>query len=93
MLYRYIAVISEAEGVFYAKVPDIVGCITTANNLQEAIMLITDALNLALTVLEDENITPNQPTLQSEIQHNPCDILTVIQSDTMKYRKLLSLPL
>ena len=56
MLYRYIAVISEAEGVFYAKVPDIVGCITTANNLQEAIMLITDALNLALTVLEDENI-------------------------------------
>ena len=41
MLYRYIAVISEAEGVFYAKVPDIVGCITTANNLQEAIMLIT----------------------------------------------------
>ena len=93
MLYRYIAVISEAEGVFYAKVPDIVGCITTANNLQEAIMLITDALNLALTVLEDENITPNQPTIQSEIQHNPCDILTVIQADTMKYRKLLSLPL
>lgn len=52
MLYRYIAVISEAEGVFYAKVPDIVGCITTANNLQEAIMLITDALNLALTKMK-----------------------------------------
>ena len=60
MLYRYIAVISEAEGVFYAKVPDIVGCITTANNLQEAIMLITDALNLALTILHQINRHYNQ---------------------------------
>ena len=79
MLYMYTAIITEIDGTFYAKVPDIDGCITTANTLQ-------DALNLSLTVLEDENIAPHAPTPQSDIPHNPCDILTVIQADTIKYR-------
>lgn len=86
MLYMYTAIITEIDGTFYAKVPDIDGCITTANTLQDAILLITDALNLSLTVLEDENIVPHAPTPQSDIPHNPCDILTVIQADTIKYR-------
>ena len=84
MLYMYTAIITEVDGTFYAKVPDINGCITTANTLQNAILLITDALNLALTVLEDENITPPAPTPQSDLPHNPCDVLTVIQADTIK---------
>lgn len=86
MLYMYTAIITEVDGTFYAKVPDINGCITTANTLQNAILLITDALNLALTVLGDENITPPAPTPQSDLPHNPCDVLTVIQADTIKYR-------
>ena len=56
MLYAYTAVITESDGIFYAKVPDIDGCITTGNSLPEAISLITDALNLCLVGLEDEDI-------------------------------------
>lgn len=48
MLYTYTAVISESDGTFYARVPDVNGCITTAQSLPEAISLITDALNLGL---------------------------------------------
>ncbi len=86
MLYAYTAVISKSDGTFYAKVPDIDGCITTAKSLSEAIALITDALNLCLVVLEDEGLQPSSPTPQSDIPHNPSDILTIIQADTIKYR-------
>ena len=88
MLYTYTAVIHESDGPFYAKVPDIDGCITTAKSLSEAIDLITDALSLALVVLEDEDIQPKQPTPQSDILHSSDDILTIIQADTIKYRSL-----
>ena len=88
MIYTYTAVISESDGTFYAKVPDINGCITTAKTLQQAIELITDAANLALVVLVDEGIQPNAPTPQADIPHDTHDILTIIQADTIKYRSL-----
>lgn len=86
MLYTYTAVITESDGTFYAKVPDINGCITTAASLPEAIALITDALNLCLVVLEDENLQPYPATPQSDIPHDTHDILTIIQADTILYR-------
>ena len=58
MQYIYTAVISKKDSTFYAKVPDIDSCITTGKSLQETVLLITDALNLCLTVLEDEGIAP-----------------------------------
>ncbi len=88
MLYNYTAVISESDGTFYASVPDINGCITTAKSLSDAIALITDALNVCLVVLEDENIQPVAPTPQSDIPHEKSDILTIIQADTIKYRSM-----
>lgn len=86
MLYTYTAIISEEDGTFYAKVPDINGCITTGKTLAEAIELITDALNACLVVLEDEDITPAPATAQKDIIHDPSDILTIIQADTILYR-------
>lgn len=88
MQYTYTAVITEDNGTFYAKVPDIDGCITTAKSLSEAIRLITDALSACLVVLEDEGIKPASPTPQHAIPHNPDDILTVVQADTILYRSL-----
>lgn len=86
MLYAYTAVISESDGTFYAKVPDVSGCITTASSLPEAISPITDALNLCLVGLEDEGIKPNPATPQSAIPHALGDTLTIIQADTLTYR-------
>lgn len=89
MLYTYTAVISQSDETFYAKVPDVDGCITTGRSLPEAIDLITDALSVSLVVLEDEDIKPNAPTPQSEIPHDPDDVLTIIQVDTIQYRSLI----
>ncbi len=56
MEYLFTAVISEKNKTFYAKVPDIDGCITTAATLSKAIDLISDALSLCLVVREDEKL-------------------------------------
>ncbi|MGN0354500.1 MAG: type II toxin-antitoxin system HicB family antitoxin [Muricoprocola sp.] len=88
MIYSYTAVISQDGDTFYARVPDIDGCTTTARSLPEAIDLITDAMNLALVVLEDEGISPRHPTKQADITHSSDDVLTIIQADTIKYRSM-----
>ena len=88
MLYNYTAVITESDGTFYASVPDIDGCITTAKSLSEAITLITDALNLCLIVVLGLLVEYFHPLEQSNIPHEKPDILTIIQADTIKYRSM-----
>lgn len=89
MLYTYTAVITEENGTFCAKVPDVNGCITTASSFTEATALITDALCLCLVCLEDEGITSKQPTPQTIIPHMQADILIIIEADTIKYRSVI----
>ncbi len=86
MQYIYTAVIFEEDGTFYAKVPDVKGCITTASSLWEIFDMVSDALNLCLVALEDEGITPNPPTPQRDIPHGENDILALVRADTVKYR-------
>ena len=40
MQYTYTAVITEKDGTFYAKVPDVDGCITTAPTWQRRLPLL-----------------------------------------------------
>lgn len=88
MLYTYTAVITRADNIYYAKVPDVPGCITTASSLSEAIDLITDALCGCLVVLEDEGVSPVAPTPQNDIEHDAGSVLTIIRADTIKYRSM-----
>lgn len=87
MQYTYTTIISKKDSTFYATVPDIDSCITTGKSLQEAISQITDALNLCLTVLENEGVVPKRPTPKIDFPHLTTDILVSIQADTDKYRK------
>lgn len=87
MQYTYTTIISQKDRTFYAKVPDIDSCITTGKSLQETVLLITDALNLCLTVLEDEGVAPKQSTLKIDFPHLTTDILVSIQADTDEYRR------
>lgn len=87
MQYTYTAFISKKDRTFYAKVPDIDSCITTGKSLQETTLLIKDAPNLCLTVLEDEGAALKQSTPQTNLPHLTPDILVPIQADTDEYRK------
>ena len=58
MLYIYTAIFTPIEDGtgYYAKVPDLPGCISTGSDLADAISQITDALNAWLVVAEDEEL-------------------------------------
>lgn len=88
MVYIYSAIIHEEEGVFYASVPDVSGCITTGTSLSDAIDQITDALSGCLCVLEDESEPIPATTEQSALPHDAGDICTLVRVDTIAYRAL-----
>ena len=90
MLYIYTAIFSPIEdgSGFYAKVPDLPGCITTGRTLSETIDLITDAMNAWLVVAEDEHLDIAAPTPQHALPLGDNDSCALIKADTIAYRAL-----
>lgn len=88
MLYIYTAIFTPIEdgSGYYAKVPDLPGCITTGKDLADAIYQITDAMNGWLVVAEDEDIDIAQPTSQDKLVLEPNAICSLITADTIEYR-------
>lgn len=88
MKYVFTAVFTTDEsGKVYAKVPDLKGCITTGDSIEDAIDMVTDAVNLWLVTAEDEGYAIPAPTPQLSIQHDKDATFSLIQADTIKYRK------
>lgn len=90
MRYLYTAVFTPSEDgtKFFARVPDLPGCVTTGRNLQDAIDQITDAASGWLVVAEDENLEIPQPTSQAAFAHGEQEILSLIRVDTLAYRAM-----
>jgi predicted RNase H-like HicB family nuclease len=88
MKYIYTAVFTPDENgsKFYARIPDLPGCITTGSDLQDAIEQITDAASGWLVVAEDEGIEFSRPTPQADISTESGDYLSLISIDTIAYR-------
>lgn len=88
MKYIYSATFTPIEdgSGFYARVPDLPGCITTGKDLHDAIVQITDAASGWLVVAEDEGIPTPTPTTQAELEHEDGCIFSMIQVDTIAYR-------
>ena len=89
MKYMYTATFTPKEkGGYYARVPDLPGCITTGKDLADAIDQITDAMNGWLTVAEDEGLPIAPPTPQDKIEREANAVCSIIKADTLAYRAL-----
>lgn len=90
MKYTYSAVFMPTEDgtEFYAKIPDLPGCVTTGDNLSDAIAEITDAAAAWLVVAEDKDIPIPAPTPQEALAHASGAVFSVIQVDTVRYRAM-----
>ncbi len=90
MKYIYSAVFTPTEdgAELYARVPDLPGCVTTGDNLTDAIAQITDAASGWLVAAEDEGLPIPAATAQDALPHEPGSVFTVIQVDTIAYRAL-----
>jgi predicted RNase H-like HicB family nuclease len=89
MQYIYTAIFTPIEDGtgYYAKVPDLKGCITTGKDIPDAIIQITDAMNAWLVVAEDEGVHIPNPTRQSQLLlDNPFAVYSLICADTNDYR-------
>ena len=88
MKYIYTAVFTPSEdgSKFYARIPDLPGCITTGHSLQDSIAQISDAAAGWLVVAEDEGLDIAEPSAQQGIAHEEGDILSLISVDTLSYR-------
>lgn len=88
MRYTYTAIFKEKDGKFYARVPDLPGCITTGKTLSDAIDQMVDAMSAWLCVAEDEGIPIPAPTPQAKISYASDEELSLVNADTLKYRAL-----
>lgn len=73
---------------YYARVPDLPGCITSGRSLQDAIEQITDAASVWLVAAEDEGLPISAATPQDQLSRDPGVIYSLIQIDTIAYRAL-----
>lgn len=90
MKYIYSATFTPSEDgkKYFARIPDLPGCISTGKDLHDAIALITDAAAGWLVVAEDEGLDIPAATPQQELEHTPDCLFSVIQVDTIAYRAL-----
>ena len=88
MKYIYTAVFTPNEDntKFFARIPDLPGCITTGASLEDAIIQITDAASGWLFVAEDEGLDIPKATKQAVVNRSENDFLSLIQIDTISYR-------
>ncbi len=89
MKYIYTAIITpdEDDSCFFARVPDLPGCITTGKDFLDAIEQITDAASIWLVDAEEDRPNDIQPPTPQHLIERPDNaILTVLQLDTIAYR-------
>ncbi len=90
MKYTYTATFVPTEDgtELYCKVPDLPGCVTTGDDIDDAIELITDAASVWLVNAEDEGLDIPAATLQSDLPHEKGMMFSFIHVDTIAYRAL-----
>lgn len=88
MHFIFTAVLEPKESGlgYFARIPDLPGCISSGANLTEALENITDAMSLWIITQEDLNQPIPAATEQHLIEHAPDSICTLVQCDTIQYR-------
>lgn len=90
MKYNFPAVFhAEAEGGYSISFPDVPGCYSQGETVQECCEMAEDALNLMLWEMEENNQPIPAPAPIKDIQSRyPDDIVTLVKADTLAYREL-----
>ena len=89
MRYNYPAIFEQdKKNTYLVSFPDLEGCYTDGVNLEKALDNARDVLNLMLWDMEEQGTKIPQPTLPNKIKVNSKSFVTLIQADTLEYRKL-----
>lgn len=87
--YAYPAIFTpEADGGYSILFPDLEGCYTFGENLQDGIEMAQDALALTLYGYEKDAREIPAPSIPPTLSLNEEEFINYIACDTMKYRKM-----
>ena len=75
------------EGGFWVSFPDIPECLTQGDDMTQAYEMAVDALGLALTCREKEQLPFPAPSDPTAIFPEPNAFLVVIEFDMLAYKK------
>lgn len=89
--YAYPAIFTpEDDGTFSINFPDLEGCYTCGDSLEDGIEMAEDALALVLYGYEKDNRTIPIPSSPSTFTLSENEFVNYIACDTMAYRKRYS---
>lgn len=84
MKYVYPAVFTEENGQYLVSVPDLSGCHTFGDDLNEAIEMARDAMAMWLCIAEDKHEEIPQPSMGLVVDTG---FISFVDVDTIEYRK------
>ena len=77
----------DENGSFTVEFPDVKGCVTSGDNMENAYKMALDALGLVLTYMEDNKERIPRPSIPQDIKLEQGQFLVVIEFDIMAYKK------
>jgi predicted RNase H-like HicB family nuclease len=87
--YVYPAVFTEEENGMYSVIfPDLEGCYSQGDNLEEAIVNANDVLCFTLFDLENEGANIPAPSSIRDIKCTESEFTSLVACDTIEYRRL-----
>ena len=78
----------EENGAFSVLFPDLEGCYSCGDDLQDALEMAEDALALTLYGYETDGKPIPAPSPLSALAHGDCEFINYIACDTLEYRKM-----
>ena len=87
MKYVYPAIFSKEKDGYAIEFPDIEGCYSCGEDLQDGIMMAEDALALKLYEYEKENLSIPAPSDRSAFKVKENEFVNYIACDTIEYQK------
>lgn len=88
--YVYPATFTKENDGYSVVFPDIDGCYTCGDSLEEALYMAEDALALMLYHLEAENLSIPTPSNTSDIVTDSNTIVNLIRCDTLAYQRMFN---
>ncbi len=87
--YAYPAIFTpEEDGSFSINFPDLEGCYTCGDSIEDGIEMAQDALALILYGYEKDGRSIPTPSSPSQFSLSENEFVNYIACDTMKYRKM-----
>ena len=87
MLKIYPAVFHPEDVGYWVEFPDLEGCQTQGDTLEEAMSMAQEALGLYLVCLEENKLTAPAPANPISIITSKGDFVTLIATNLNKYRR------